>query len=1031
MKKNYIVLFLICWANGLFGQNYYYYYKNQQQNILLDKTGFDIYVNNSFQAENISNTNLESIVLDDSSTNQKTGVVEFINIPTTDALYFSKINELKAKENIISVYPRFRTPDGYILKLSNYAFVKLKNSEDVSILQNYANSKNFTIVGPNQFMPLWYKIECTKNTLGNPLEIANFLSETGYFAAANADFLSSSNEDSENLPEPLIINNPTNSNSSDNCSNDPEFSNLWGLKNSLNPGVDINVCNAWTITEGANIKVAVVDSGIDLANLDLSDNILLSYDAVSQTSPSKTYNKHGTLVGGIIGAIKDNNYQIVGVAPKAKLFSISSKLSIHDMVSIEQSADGINWAWQNGADVINNSWYVIFQSDFLENAISNALENGRNGLGTVVIFASGNSRKPINPNSFGVNYPANSDDRILVVGSIDHNGIRAFDSCYNGGKLDVVAPGVNVLTTTYNNGLLFDSGTSIAAPHVAGVCALVLSANPFLSAMQVNNIIEQTSKKVGGYAYTTIAGRPNGTWNNELGYGLVDAYEAVKMAQNMDSETLDLYIKDSPLDIGAEPNTVTEYFWASDDIWVRNVNDDGLEHQNPDYSANNNPNYVRVRVTNKSRKISTGNEQLKLYWAKAATSLNWSYYWDGSAYFYNTNTNQNVPLGGEIGTLNIPILQPGEETVLSLPWVIPNPADYENTSIAEPWHFCLLSRIVSDDDPMTASETFDVNANTKNNNNIAWKNVTVVDVLPNNVIGGTIAVGNPYNTPQSFYLELVKENFESGRSIYEEAEISIKMDDTLYNAWVSGGNDSDFLDASTVAKRKVVTGNNAILGNLLLGANERGMLSLSFNFLTKEMTEKTTYRYHVIQRESVTGKIVGGETYIINKRARLAFSANANDELAELNQPVTLTAEYINEPAVYNWYDSQGNLIHEGRYLQIANADAETYKLEVISLLDGFKDYTEVEVMLKPSELQTIAPNPANSSINVTYKLSGANSAYLIIVSQTGNNTTNTYTLDVNSTQTTINISNYLTGLYTIALIVNGEVVDAKTLIKQ
>lgn len=137
-----------------------------------------------------------------------------------------------------------------------------------------------------------------------------------------------------------------------------------------------------------------------------------------------------------------------------------------------------------------------------------------------------------------------------------------------GTQLDVVAPGSSILSTTPNNQTASWDGTSMATPHVAGVAALILSVNPCLTAQQVRDIIEQTAQKVGGYSYTTTSGRPNGIWNNEMGYGLVDAHAAVLMAQSMGSATLDLMVKDGVDDIGNEPNNITQYMWASTDIWL-------------------------------------------------------------------------------------------------------------------------------------------------------------------------------------------------------------------------------------------------------------------------------------------------------------------------------------------------------------------------------------------------------------------------------------------------------------------------------
>jgi hypothetical protein len=145
-----------------------------------------------------------------------------------------------------------------------------------------------------------------------------------------------------------------------------------------------------------------------------------------------------------------------------------------------------------------------------------------------------------------------------------------------------------------------------------------------------------------------------------------------------------------------------------------------------------------------------------------------------------------------------------------------------------------------------------------------------------------------------------------------------------------------------------------------------------------------------------------------------------------------VSADDINEPAIYNWYDEQGNLIYTGKDLQIANAVAEKYKLEVISTIDGFKDYTEIEVKLKPSSIESISPNPSNSNTTIAYKLNGANSAYLMVISLYGGSvTSNNYILDVNANEINLNVSNYTNAIYTVALVVDGIITDAKTLIKQ
>ena len=172
-----------------------------------------------------------------------------------------------------------------------------------------------------------------------------------------------------------------------------------------------------------------------------------------------------------------------------------------------------------------------------------------------------------------------------------------------------------------------------------------------------------------------------------------------------------------------------------------------------------------------------------------------------------------LPINNE--PLPIPSLSPGQEVILSVPWSnVPNPNRYLWIN-SEPWHFCLLARIEAESDPMNAVETTNLYDNVKNNNNIGWKNVTVIspepipDVINGGTakIGGVIAVGNPYDTPRTFFLEMIKEDLETGKPIYDEAEVSIKMDAKLFNAWERGGKIQQELDATLDEKKKIVKGN--------------------------------------------------------------------------------------------------------------------------------------------------------------------------------------------------------------------------------
>jgi serine protease len=931
--------------------------------------------------------------------------------------YTTFINTLNLNSNTIKVSPSYKTNTGKRLGITNNFYVKI-NSSSLPALLSYAQNNNIEVLGRDPYMENWYILACTKSNPKNALEYSNQFYESGLFIAVEPEFVY------HDL----------------GASNDPYYNNQWALSNtgqygSQFAGVDINVNDAWNITKGNNVKVAIYDNGIDLDHPDLLANISGGgFDAHTNTTPSHIRGNHGTACAGIVGAVQNNNIGISGVAPECDLVSISFYLNFS--TTPIQLASGFNWAWQNGVEVISNSWGGYTPSNIITDAIYNAINLGRNGKGCIVVFAAGNE------NDINVRYPGAAIPEILVVGAMSPCAERkspsscdgdSWGSCY-GPKLDIVAPGTKIPTTDnigiqgYTNYDYYPAfnGTSSACPHVAGVAALILSVNPCLTAKQVVNIIEQTAQKVGNYTYSSKEERPNGTWNEQMGYGLVDAFAAIKIAQSISSEP-DLMVKDGNDDVGLEPNLSPRYMWTSDNIWVRNNNDAGLIHQNPEFSSTGGTNFVKVRVINNSCTASSGNDKLKLYWAKASTALSYPNPWLGGV----SHPSTGASMGNAIGTLSIPALDAGEEIILTFPWKVPNPANYGDDG--DQWHFCLLARIESLIDPMVSLETSNLNLNVRNNNNIAWKNITVVDVLPNlgSNPGGVIAVGNPFDYPKTFSLELEVDDIETGKPIYQEAEIGIKMDNVVYDAWERGGRDAILIESTLEEKRKLVKGNNVLIENISFNASEIGTIRLDFNFLTKELTNKENYVYHVIQKDAETGQVIGGETFVINKTPRPIFEAQAADKEVDKNQSVTIIAEDINEPAIYNWYDSDGNLIFEGKNLEIANAVAEKFKLEVISTTDGFKDYKEVEVKIKPSIIDNISPNPATNNVLVNYKLNEANSAYLMIISSDINNQiSNNYIIDVNSSSISINLNNYISGYYTIALVVDGEIVDAKILIK-
>ncbi len=858
---------------------------------------------------------------------------------------------------------------------------------------------------------------------------------------------------------------------------------------------DIDAPEAWEITKGSqNVIIAVIDDGVTSNHPDLPNtrqvrlngsNFAYLVDGTNNPNdPSPTIsttksNRHGNACAGIIAATQDNNEGISGIAPNCKIMPIKVQFGTGSTISM--FVDAINFATSNGADIISNSWGFNSTQQNLYPPIAAAIMNAINN-GKFVVFSAGNNANRVAGNNGYLSYPGNIPAQDLItVGASDRNNNPANYTPYSNGTpnwpnpLEIVAPshtayntqisgeafniwtidnpsqnyGCNswkvsddiyqglpavgeILPAYGTNNSAYSGrmgGTSAAAPQVAGVLALIKSINPCLNYSQIKNILLSTTDKIGGVNYNWHALAPG--HSKELGYGKVNAHKAVLLAQQMNSTTVDLMVRDNTDDFGIQPNTTSQIAWDSPDIWVRNYNDgiEVQEHENPKYNSNGSQNYIYVRITNKSCVASSGTEELKIYFALSKSFLTWPNSWSEIA---------------PTGSINIPVIQPGSEYIATIPWNVPNPSSFptNNLSVTGSNRFALLARIESNVDVMAFPETGTVQgvtnngklrfyANVQNNNNIAWKNSIIIDIANGNK--GFITLENQSNQIQNSYLELIKKDLEYGKPIYEEAEISLNMDQTLFDAWERGGKIAQQIDVTTEEKKRIVKGNNVILENISLNPNETGVLQIDFNFLTQEATNKDTYTYYIIQKDTETGQIIGGETFKIKKEPRPVFMADAGEDLLiDKNEPITISAAQIGEAAIYNWYDINGNLIFSGKDLSVSTDVAQKYKLEVIAISDGFKDYSEVEVKIKPSSISLISPNPANNLVNIRYKLNNVNSAYLIFLNNYGAaGISNNYILDTNVSETNINVSNYPNGLYTVALVCDGQIVDAKTLIKQ
>jgi len=294
---------------------------------------------------------------------------------------------------------------------------------------------------------------------------------------------------------------------------------------------------------GRNVRVAVIDDGLDTTHEDLANAVVATYDVETGTTdvtPRSDYQNHGTEVTGVIAA-RNNGLGIVGVAPGVDIYFI--RLPFGQNISIGQIVDAFEQAKRWDVDVINCSWGSGDVSDSVAAVIKELADEGRDGKGTVLVFAAGNSDQEIGNDESGL-------PEVIGVGATDKENLRAYYSNY-GPQLDLMAPGgahigITTLDQMGNAGLAtkdpnyieYDdfkdygqgvsipfAGTSASAPIVTGVVAQLLEANPNLTREDVYNALVCSADKIGNVPYDQDG------FNIYYGYGKVNAARALDLVR--------------------------------------------------------------------------------------------------------------------------------------------------------------------------------------------------------------------------------------------------------------------------------------------------------------------------------------------------------------------------------------------------------------------------------------------------------------------------------------------------------------------
>jgi subtilisin family serine protease len=458
------------------------------------------------------------------------------------------ITHLEHDESIDYVTKAFtENITGIMLILTDEVIVSFKDTINEEEIGNILNGVQSVIVKKVDFAANQYVIRVQDMKDMKSLLVANKLAEHPAVKFAEPNFLTDVHKQS-------------------NCDRQRFFFEQWHLNNTgqnggLN-GEDIHVLEAWSICPGGDPKVviAVIDDGVDIHHPSLQDNIWKNpavgepgqhgwnfYDGTDDPQPSyfsppydlsRGNDIHGTACAGIVSSKSNDDSGICGIAYHCTILPIKI-FGGNDPAPYSEIAAAIRYAARY-SDILSCSWW-IGQSGAVQDAISESILKGRNGLGCIVVAASGNYAPEPIP------FPANIDE-VIAVGSSTNYGTRSYDSQY-GIELDVLAPSsggsLKIFTTDvsiqgrgYNVGEEWQgdldglytrnfTGTSAAAPVVAGVAALVISACPGISSKQMMQVLRESCDKID----SNNANYDEKGFSLTHGYGRINAKRALESAK--------------------------------------------------------------------------------------------------------------------------------------------------------------------------------------------------------------------------------------------------------------------------------------------------------------------------------------------------------------------------------------------------------------------------------------------------------------------------------------------------------------------
>lgn len=289
---------------------------------------------------------------------------------------------------------------------------------------------------------------------------------------------------------------------------------------------------AWDLARGQGAVIAVLDTGVDVNHPELQGRLLPGFSFTDDTTNVADNCGHGTHVTGIVAANTNNGVGIAGVAPEAQILPVKVmeryQVGVSCYGSYSDFAAGLIYATDHGARVVNMSFGGTTNSTTLANAIAYAADRG-----VLLVGAAGNN------NSSTLFYPA-AYTQVIAVAGTDGADARYASSNY-GDWVDIAAPAVGVYSLYSNSSYTYMSGTSMAAPHVAGVAGLLLSQNPAYTAADLRALLQNNADDLGAPGFDPY-----------FGWGRLNAYRALT-----NSSSAPTPVPPTPTPTSAPTNTPT------------------------------------------------------------------------------------------------------------------------------------------------------------------------------------------------------------------------------------------------------------------------------------------------------------------------------------------------------------------------------------------------------------------------------------------------------------------------------------------